>query len=235
MIELHGVNLVYPNNVHALHDIDLHIEKGGFVFLVGATGSGKTSLLKLIYREEIPTTGEIFVDTHDLSQLNRSRIPYLRRKIGVVFQDFKLLPYKTIYENIAYVLEVTGAASHDIQKRVKKVLEMVSLTEKSEMLPGELSGGEQQRASIARALANRPLILLADEPTGNLDPDTSWELVQLLDRVNTQGTTVIVATHNKSIVDAMKKRVVVLNEGRIAYDEEKASYIPNRQGAPELI
>lgn len=223
---MHGVSLIYPNGVHALHDINLYVEKAEFAFLVGATGSGKSSLLRLINRDALPSSGSIFVDNHDITDLKRSQVPLLRRKIGMVFQDFKLLPQKTVYENVAYALEVTGTSRKEIVRRVAKVLEIVNLTDRQRTFPAELSGGEQQRTSLARALVNSPLILMADEPTGNLDPDSSWEIMQLLLRVNARGTTVLVATHNKSIVDAMKKRVIVLSQGRIAYDRERSPYLP---------
>lgn len=226
MIEMHGINLAYPNGVHALHDVNLYIEKGEFVFLVGATGSGKSSLLKLIYREIVPTSGDIYVNDRDITDMKKREVPYLRRLIGVVFQDFKLIPHKTVYENVAYALEVTGTPHREIGSMVERVLELVNLKEKIRRFPGELSGGEQQRTSLARAIVNSPLILIADEPTGNLDPESSWEIIQLLNRINIRGTTVIVATHNKEIVDMMRKRVVVLSEGRVSVDQEKAFYFP---------
>jgi cell division transport system ATP-binding protein len=226
MIEMHGISLIYPNGVEALTDINLYVEKGEFVFLVGATGSGKSSLLKLIYREVVPTNGDIYVHDRDITDMKRREIPYLRRHLGVVFQDFKLIPHKTVFENVAYALEVTGSPHREVTPKVNKVLDLVNLQEKRTMLPGELSGGEQQRTSLARAIVNSPLILLADEPTGNLDPDSSWEIMQILNRINVRGTTVLMATHNKDIVDMMKKRVIVLSKGRISVDQEKGSYFP---------
>lgn len=226
MIEMHNISLVYPNGVNALDEINLYIEKGEFVFLVGATGSGKSSLLKLIYRELIPTSGDIYVSDRDITDMKKREVPYLRRLIGVVFQDFRLIPHKTVYENIAYALEVTGAPHKDIAPRVHRVLELVNLEGKNRRFPNELSGGEQQRTSLARAIVNSPLILIADEPTGNLDPESSWEIIQLLNKINIRGTTVIVATHNKEIVDMMRKRVIVLAGGKVSVDQEKAFYFP---------
>lgn len=223
---MHGIDLIYPNGVQALYNVNLYIEKGEFVFLVGATGSGKSSLLKLIYREIVPTSGDIYVNDRDITDMKKREVPYLRRLIGVVFQDFKLIPHKTVYENIAYALEVTGTSHKDISPKVHRVLELVNLEGKNNRFPGELSGGEQQRTSLARAIVNSPLILIADEPTGNLDPESSWEIIQLLHKINIRGTTVIVATHNKEIVDMMRKRVIVLSNGRISVDQEKAFYFP---------
>jgi cell division transport system ATP-binding protein len=224
MIELLDVSLVYPNGVRALEHASLIVEKGEFLFLVGSTGSGKSSLMKLIYREHPPTSGAVLVDGQEVSDMRRSQIPYLRRKIGVIFQDFRLLPNKTAFENVAYALEVTGAHPRDIPRRVGKALALVNLREKADRLPGELSGGEQQRVAIARALINNPMILLADEPTGNLDPDSSWEIMEILSKVNSRGTTVLVATHNQQIVDVMRKRVVVLERGRLVRDSQQGMY-----------
>ena len=226
MIEMHNINLIYPNGVHALQDLNLYIEKGEFVFLVGATGSGKSSILKLIYREIMPTDGDIYVNDKDITDMKKRDIPYLRRLLGVVFQDFKLIPHKNVYENVAYALEVTGAPRRDIVPKVNNVLELANLQGKQKRFPGELSGGEQQKTSLARAIVNSPLILLADEPTGNLDPESSWEIIQLIHKINIRGTTVIIATHNKEIVDMMRKRVIVVSKGRIAVDQEKAHYFP---------
>jgi cell division transport system ATP-binding protein len=232
MIDLHEVSYTYPNGVQALHNVSLLVDKGEFIFLVGATGSGKSTLLRLIYREILPSRGEIFVDNKEITELKKSNIPYLRRKMGVVFQDFKLLPNKTVYENVAYALEVTGCSPREIPAKVERALKLVNIYEKSESFPEELAGGEQQRVSIARAIVNNPLILLADEPTGNLDPDTSWGIFQLLSKINMRGTTTIVATHNKTIVDEMQKRVVGLADGKIIYDKEKSSY---PSAVPELV
>jgi cell division transport system ATP-binding protein len=224
MIEMHGVDLVYPKGIHALTDINLFVDRGEFVFLIGTTGSGKSSLLRLIYREIIPTHGVVVVDNEDVTVMKKDKVPYLRRKLGVVFQDFKLLPAKTVHENVAFALEVTSAPFREIPRKVEKALSLVNFVEKARRFPGELSGGEQQRVSIARALVNQPIILLADEPTGNLDPDSSWDIMQILSKVNARGTTVLVATHNKNIVDVMRKRVLLLAGGRIAQDQERSAY-----------
>ncbi len=235
IIEMHNLSLVYPNGVRALQDIDLVVGRGEFVFLVGHTGSGKSSLMKLIYREHDPTTGAVFVDGHEISDMKRSQIPFLRRQIGVIFQDFRLLSHKTAFENVAYALEVTGASRHDIPRKVVKALTLVNMREKADRLPGELSGGEQQRVAIARALINDPIILLADEPTGNLDPDSSWDIMQILSKVNSRGTTVLVATHNQQMVDVMQKRVLVMERGIMLHDLERGRYIPTGSARPSLV
>lgn len=224
MIVYQDVSLVYPNGVHALSNINLSVARGEFLFLVGSTGQGKSSLLRCLYREVKPTSGDVEVDGQQLSELPQSHVPMLRRKIGVVFQDFKLLYQKTVWENVAYALQVTGASSRDVMRRVPRILELVGIAHKSKMFPQELSGGEQQRTAIARALVNNPLILLCDEPTGNLDPETSSEIMALLARINAKGTTIVVATHNQAIVDRMRRRVVRLANGRIAHDEERGRY-----------
>ncbi len=224
MVEYLSVNLTYPNGVQALKDVNLVVKKGEFVFLVGSTGSGKSSLLKMIHRELEPTTGAVYVDRQDIAELKKHQIPYLRRKLGVIFQDFRVLPHKTAYENVAFALEVTGVHHRLIRPRVLRALELVSLSSKSHRLPGEMSGGEQQRVAIARALVNEPVLLIGDEPTGNLDPDTSWDIMQTLSQINASGTTVIVATHNSQIVDVMRKRVLVMQRGTILRDEERGMY-----------
>jgi cell division transport system ATP-binding protein len=224
VISLRGVSLVYPNGVRALDGIDLEIEKGSFVFLVGHSGTGKSSLLRLLYREQLPTSGAVVVDGNRVDKLRRSRVPYLRRNVGVVFQDFKLLADKTVWENIAFALLVTGARTKDVMRQVPRVLDLVGLSHKSRMFPSELSGGEQQRTAIARALANNPKILLCDEPTGNLDPSNTTEIMELLLRINLKGTTVLVATHNQAVVDRMRRRVVRLDDGRVVTDEERGFY-----------
>jgi cell division transport system ATP-binding protein len=223
MIELRKVSKVYSGNA-ALVDVSLHVGKDEFLFIVGPSGSGKTSLMKLLYREELPSSGEVVVDKVDVSGLSHRDIPYLRRNIGVVFQDYKLLPRRTIHENVAFALWVTGALKSEIRRKTALVLELVGLSKKANSFPQELSGGEQQRACIARAIVNNPPLLLADEPTGNLDPGTSWEIMELLDKINKRGTTIIVATHEKSIVDRMKKRVVAIEMGRVIRDEQLGSY-----------
>ena len=199
MISLRGVSLVYPNGVRALDNVNLEIAKGDFVFLVGDSGTGKSSLLRVLYREAKASSGEILVDGIRVDRLRRNRVPALRRHLGVVFQDFKLLLDKTVWENVAFAMQVTGAHTRDVMRQVPRVLELVGLSHKSRMYPGELSGGEQQRAAIARALVNNPKILLCDEPTGNLDPANTTEITALLQRINLKGTTVVVATHNQEI------------------------------------
>ena len=224
MISLRGVSLTYPNGVRALDHVDLTVTKGSFVFLVGHSGTGKSSLLKLLYREMRPTAGEVTVDNIRVDTLRRSKVPALRRNIGVVFQDFKLLTHKTVWENVAFALQVTGANTKDVKRQVPRSLDLVGLSHKSRMLPSELSGGEQQRTAIARALVNNPKILLCDEPTGNLDPSNTTEIMELLQRINLKGTTVVVATHNAAVVDRMRRRVVRLENGRILHDDERGYY-----------
>jgi cell division transport system ATP-binding protein len=224
MISLRGVSLVYPNGVHALDNITLEIAKSDFVFLVGHSGTGKSSLMKLLYREARPSSGEIVVDGIRVDRLKSSRVPALRRHLGVVFQDFKLLSDKTVWENVAFAMQVTGAHTRDVMRQVPRVLDLVGLSHKSRMYPNELSGGEQQRTAIARALVNNPKILLCDEPSGNLDPSNTTEIMELLLRINLKGTTVVVATHNQAVVDRMRRRVVRLEDGRIVTDEERGYY-----------
>ncbi|GAC1402627.1 MAG: cell division ATP-binding protein FtsE [Candidatus Velthaea sp.] len=224
MISLRGVTLTYQNGVRALDDVDLEVAKGSFVFLVGHSGTGKSSLLKLLYREMLPTAGEVYVDDIRVDRLRRGKIARLRRNIGVVFQDFKLLTHKTVWENVAFALQVTGASTKDVMRQVPRALDLVGLSHKSRMFPTELSGGEQQRTAIARALVNNPKILLCDEPTGNLDPSNTTEIMELLQRINLKGTTVLVATHNQAVVDRMRRRVVRLEDGRILHDDERGYY-----------
>ena len=224
MIRLENVTKVYDGGVVALKDVDLDINKGEFVFLVGPSGSGKSTLIRLMMREEGPTNGDIWIAGKHASVLPGWKIPHLRRSIGTVFQDFKLLPNKTVYENVAFAMEVTGKSRSAIDGQVPQVLKLVGLSEMAERLPRRLSGGEQQRVSVARAFVNRPLILLADEPTGNLDPATSVGIMRILDRINRTGTTVVMATHDHAIVDAMRRRVVQLERGRILRDESRGVY-----------
>ncbi|MFH1386521.1 MAG: cell division ATP-binding protein FtsE [bacterium] len=225
MIELINVSKVFASGgIDALRDINLHIGKEEFVFLVGSSGAGKTTLLKMMYREDRPTSGKVIVDRINVAGLEPSQIPYLRRNIGVVFQDFKLLPRRTVFENVAFALRVTGAPRSTIRRKTMQALELVGMLKRINAFPHELSGGEKQRVCIARAIVNNPPILLADEPTGNLDPTTSWEILQLLDKINKRNTTVLVATHNKSIVDEMKKRVVELEGGRLIRDQQLGMY-----------
>ncbi len=225
MIELQNVTKTYNHGaVIALRNCSVSIAKGEFVFLVGPTGSGKSTLLRLVLREELPDQGTIWVAGKNVCQLSRWKVPYLRRNIGCVFQDFRLLPTKTVFENVAFALEVIGRPRHVIAAQVPQILDLVGLARRRDALPHQLSGGEQQRVAIARAFVNRPLILLADEPTGNLDPDTSEDITRLLDRINRTGTTVVMATHNASIVDRMRRRVVALDQGRIMRDEARGVY-----------
>ncbi|MDH4159766.1 MAG: cell division ATP-binding protein FtsE [Actinomycetota bacterium] len=225
MIRFDDVTKLYPSQSRpALDGISLEIEKGEFVFLVGASGSGKSTFLRLTLREERPTSGTVFVAGKDVSQLSNWKVPQLRRQIGTVFQDFRLLPNKTVHENVAFALEVTGRPSHVIRRVVPEVLELVGLQGKEERYPSELSGGEQQRVAVARAFVNRPAILIADEPTGNLDPSTSVGIMKLLDRINRTGTTVVMATHDADIVDQMRKRVIELERGQLIRDQARGVY-----------
>jgi cell division transport system ATP-binding protein len=224
VIRLQGVTKVYKGDVVALRDVSADIQKGEFVFLVGESGSGKSTFLKLLNKEETPDAGQIHVAGKDIVELSKWKVPYLRRNIGSIFQDFKLLPSKTVYENVAFALEVIGRPRHVIESQVPAILDLVGLAKKVDNLPTELSGGEQQRVSIARAFVNRPLILLADEPTGNLDPTTSVGIMRLLDRINRTGTTVVMATHDASIVDTMRRRVIQLDRGVVVRDQTRGVY-----------
>jgi cell division transport system ATP-binding protein len=224
MIKLENVTKVYKGEVVALRDAEVNIDKGEFVFLVGASGSGKSTMLRLMNKEEVPEKGRVWVAGKDIAELSSWKVPYLRRNIGCVFQDFKLLTNKTVFENVAFALEVIGRPRHVVRQQVPAILELVGLAKKLERYPHELSGGEQQRVSIARAFVNRPLILLADEPTGNLDPDTSLGIMKLLDRINRTGTTVVMATHDRGIVDTMRRRVIELDRGVIVRDQARGVY-----------
>ncbi len=224
MISMRGVNKFYSPEKAALADCDVEIGQGEFVFLVGHSGSGKSTFIKLLLREILPTNGSIAVAGQDLVTLKSWKVPYLRRNIGCVFQDFKLLPNKTAYENIAFALEVIGRSRHVIRTQVPEVLRLVGLEDKTNSYPDELSGGEQQRVSIARAFVNRPPLLLADEPTGNLDPQTSLGIMSLLARINKTGTTVLIATHDREMVDSMRKRVIALENGRVVRDQDRGVY-----------
>ncbi|MBC7326758.1 cell division ATP-binding protein FtsE [bacterium] len=224
MIQLHNVSFTYPNGTEALRNINLRIEKGEFVFLVGPTGTGKSTLLKLLYCAEYPTEGRVIVAGRDVSRLSPKEVPLLRRRLGIIFQDFRLIPTRTVWENIAFALKAIGMGRKEICRKLPEVLEIVGLSDKAHAYPAQLSGGEQQRVAIARAIVNNPIILLADEPTGNLDPETSLEIVDLLARINLMGTTVLTATHDKYIVDKMRKRVVTLQNGRIVSDRERGTY-----------
>ncbi len=224
MIRLENVTKVYDGGVVALKDVTIDVAKGEFVFLVGPSGSGKSTLIRLMMREELPTNGDVWVAGKHASALPNWKVPHLRRSIGTVFQDFKLLPNKTVYENVAFAMEVTGKAPSVVRTQVPQVLKLVGLSAKADRYPRQLSGGEQQRVSVARAFINRPLILLADEPTGNLDPATSVGIMRILDRINRTGTTVVMATHDHAIVDAMRRRVVELERGRVVRDESRGVY-----------
>jgi cell division transport system ATP-binding protein len=224
MISLQHVTKVYKNSVLALEDVSVDVEKGEFVFVVGASGSGKSTLIRLLLKEEEATKGDVYVAGKNLEKLTNWKVPYLRRNIGTVFQDYKLLIDKTVFENVGFALEVIGKPKHVIDQRVPEILDYVGLGDKLNSYPDELSGGEQQRVSIARACVNRPLVLLADEPTGNLDPNTSVDIMRLLDKVNRIGTTVVMATHDQAIVDAMRKRVVELDKGRVIRDQARGVY-----------
>ena len=224
MIQMSNVIKKYPNGVVATNGISVNIKQGEFVYVVGPSGAGKSTFIKLMYREEKPTSGEVIVAGINLTTLKNSRVPYLRRQLGVVFQDFKLLPRLTVYENVAFALEVIEEHPKVIRKRVMEVLELVGLKHKVRMLPNELSGGEQQRVSIARSIVNRPKVLIADEPTGNLDPDTSWEIMNIFEEINRQGTTILMATHNREIVNTIRKRVIAIEGGMIVRDEYGGDY-----------
>ena len=224
MISLQDVSVTYSSGTQALVNVDLHIPRGQFCFTVGASGSGKSTLIQLIYREIAPTRGKVVFDGQDVAQLPVSKVPFLRRRIGVVFQDFRLLPDMTVWENVGFALDVVGASRREKHRKVPISLELVGLSSKAQSRPGELSGGEQQRVSIARALVNGPPVLLCDEPTGNLDPDTSWDIVELLSHIADSGTTVVCATHDKYIVDRLQRRVVNLVRGAIVRDDEAGSY-----------
>ncbi|HKY13890.1 MAG TPA: cell division ATP-binding protein FtsE [Microthrixaceae bacterium] len=224
MIRFDNVTKVYKNELVALRDIDLNVEKGEFVFLVGPSGSGKSSFIRLVNRQELPTTGRVWVAGKDIDDLPGWKVPYLRRNIGYVFQDYKLLQNKTVEENVAFALEAIGRPRATIRAQVPAILELVGLAGKAKSRPNELSGGEQQRVSIARAFVNRPLIMLADEPTGNLDPATSVGIMKLLDRINRTGTTVVMATHDRGIVDTMRRRVIELDRGSIVRDQARGVY-----------
>lgn len=224
MIRLDNVTKVYEGGTVAANDISLDIQKGEFVFLVGASGSGKSTLIRLMLRDEPVTRGKIWVAGKDITTLPRWKIPFLRRSVGTVFQDYKLLPNKTVHENVAFALEVLGRPRSVISPQVDQVLDLVDLADKGDRYPRQLSGGEQQRVSVARSFVNRPPIMLCDEPTGNLDPKTSVEIMKLLDRINRTGTTIVMATHDHAIVDAMKRRVVALESGKIVRDDEAGGY-----------
>jgi len=223
-IKFRNVEKTYKNGVNAVYDMNLDIKKGEFVFVIGASGSGKSTLIKMLYREERPTNGEIFVGGINVAKVKNSKVYKLRRKIGIVFQDYKLLPKLTVYENVAFALEIYGLPTNEVKRKVLKALDLVGLKSKTKSYPNQLSGGEQQRVAIARAIVNSPKLLICDEPTGNLDPDTSLEVMKVIEKINDLGTTVVMATHDREMVNKMKKRVVLLDNGKLVKDYEKGSY-----------
>lgn len=224
MIEVQQLSMVYPNGTSALNCINLCVERGEFVFVVGASGAGKSTLIRLLCREYLPSSGSIRINGRDITRLKRREVPILRRNIGVVFQDFRLLHNRTVYDNVAFAMQVIGAPGREIRKRVPEALELVGLAAKARVKPPELSGGEQQRVCLARAIVNQPTLIIADEPTGNLDPKTSMGIVDVLKDINIRGTTVIMATHDREIVDAMRQRVIVLDGGSVVRDERRGVY-----------
>lgn len=224
MIEMQDVWKTYADGTHALRGISVKVDANEFVYVVGPSGAGKSTFMKLMYREERPSKGQIFVDGFNLARLKRRKIPYLRRNIGVIFQDFRLLPKLTVVENVAFAMEVIEAPTKLIRKRTSEVLQLVGLKDKRDSYPSQLSGGEQQRVAIARAIVNNPAVIVADEPTGNLDPETSWGIMRLLEEINLRGTTVIMATHNKDIVNTMRKRVIAIEDGVIVRDQQRGDY-----------
>ena len=223
-IKFKNVEKTYKNGVNALYNIDLDIKKGEFVFVIGATASGKSTLIKMLYRQEKPSYGEIYVGGINVAKIKNNKVYKLRRKIGIVFQDYKLLPKLTAYENVAFALEMYGLPNNEIRKKVLKALDLVGLKAKTKSYPDQMSGGEQQRVAIARAIVNSPKLLICDEPTGNLDPDTSLEIMKVIEKINDMGTTIVMATHDREMVDKMKKRVILLDKGKIIKDYEKGSY-----------
>lgn len=224
MIHMTNVSKVYDNGSVALSDITVDIEKGEFVFVVGPSGAGKSTFIKLIFREELPTSGQLVVNGRNVGAMTPSEVPYFRRSLGIVFQDYRLLPNKTVYENVAFAMQVIEAPRREMQKRVNHVLDLVGLRNKTRCFPSELSGGEQQRIAIARAIVNNPMVVIADEPTGNLDPDTSWEIMKIFEKINKSGTTIVMATHDKTVVDSMRKRVIAVERSRIVRDQVKGVY-----------
>ncbi|MDQ0172453.1 cell division ATP-binding protein FtsE [Paenibacillus tundrae] len=224
MIEMQDVWKTYANGTHALQGVSVKIDRNEFVYIVGPSGAGKSTFMKLMYREEVPTKGQISINGFNIGKLKPRKIPYVRRNIGVVFQDFRLLPRMTAFENVAFAMEVIEAPKRHIKKRVMEVLDLVGLRGKANREPSQLSGGEQQRIAIARAIVNNPSVIIADEPTGNLDPETSWGIMQLLDEINFRGTTIVMATHNKDIVNTMRKRVIAIERGQIVRDQMRGEY-----------
>ena len=224
MIDMKDISKVYENGALALDHINVHIDKGEFVFIVGASGAGKSTFIRMLFREVLPSEGSLVVNWQDVVHMEHSDVPYLRRGLGVIFQDYRLLPDKTVAENVAFAMQVIEAPRRKIQHSVNAVLDIVGLRDKYKCFPSQLSGGEQQRVAIARAIVNHPALVIADEPTGNLDPDTSWDIMDIFKRINADGTTIVMATHDKGIVDAMKRRVIAIEDGHIVRDEAKGVY-----------
>nr|WP_289037024.1 cell division ATP-binding protein FtsE [uncultured Allobacillus sp.] len=224
MIEMKNVHKEYSNGVIAVDNLSVNIDAGEFVYIVGASGAGKSSFIKMMYREELATKGDVLIEGKNVTDMKQKEVPFLRRNIGVIFQDFKLLPRLTAFENVAFALEVIEESPKKINKRVLEVLEMVGLKSKARFLPNQLSGGEQQRVAIARAIVNNPKVVIADEPTGNLDPETSWEIMQIFEEINTRGTTIVMATHSQEIVNKLRKRVIAMENGQIVRDEHRGEY-----------
>ena len=224
MIHMRNICKTYDTGAVALDNVNIDIAKGEFVFIVGASGAGKSTFIKMLFREELPTSGKLLVNGHDVINMERKEVPYLRRGLGVIFQDYRLLPDKTVFENVAFAMQVIEAPRRIMQRSVNAVLDVVGLRDKYRSFPSQLSGGEQQRVAIARAIVNDPAIVIADEPTGNLDPETSWEIMDIFQRINKAGTTIVMATHDRNIVDAMKKRVIAIEDGRIVRDQLRGGY-----------
>lgn len=224
MLKMTDVSKVYPGGSVALQKVNIHIEPGEFVFVVGPSGAGKSTFIKMLFREVLPTTGSIFVNGVDILSLTPKEIPYMRRQLGIIFQDYRLLPDRTVYENVAFAMEVIETPRRKIKRKVLNVLDLVGLRHRADAYPNELSGGEQQRIAIARAIVNDPIMVIADEPTGNLDPETSWDIMEIFKEINAEGTTIVMATHDKEIVDAMGKRVIAIEDGNIVRDEASGGY-----------
>lgn len=224
MLKMTDVSKVYPGGSVALQKVNIHIEPGEFVFVVGPSGAGKSTFIKMLFREVLPTTGSIFVNGVDILSLTPKEIPYMRRQLGIIFQDYRLLPDRTVYENVAFAMEVIETPRRKIKRKVLNVLDLVGLRHRCDAYPNELSGGEQQRIAIARAIVNDPIMVIADEPTGNLDPETSWDIMEIFKEINAEGTTIVMATHDKEIVDAMGKRVIAIEDGNIVRDEASGVY-----------
>jgi cell division transport system ATP-binding protein len=224
MIQMKNVSKVYENGAIALDHVNVDIQSGEFVFIVGSSGAGKSTFIKLLFREELPSAGELYVNGKDVVHMERKAVPYLRRRLGVVFQDYRLLPDKTVFENVAFAMQVIEAPFRTMQHSVNSVLDVVGLRDKYKCFPNQLSGGEQQRVAIARAIVNQPDLVIADEPTGNLDPETSWDIMDIFTRINASGTTIVMATHDKTIVDTMQRRVIAIEDGCIVRDEARGGY-----------